>query len=147
MLTKLDILKCLCIGMPELLAVGFESTHCFLLQRQDCRCTLGSYTVLFLVYRCWVTKLCDASYSHPCSTNQTGDNAGTLMASAWHHHRVIYHPLLTSCLLLTAHPATMDCTCVCSANQANRTYLEEVYRLRLRSLAAVDELIGHVGEW
>ena len=32
------------------------------------------------------------------------------------------------------------------AQQNNRTYLEEVYRLRLRSLAAVDELIERLGE-
>lgn len=30
------------------------------------------------------------------------------------------------------------------AQQSNRTYLEEIYRLRLRSLASVDELIGGV---
>lgn len=33
-----------------------------------------------------------------------------------------------------------------SAQQSNRTYLEEIYRLRLRSLASVDELIGGVSE-
>ncbi|PNH11043.1 Arylsulfatase [Tetrabaena socialis] len=32
------------------------------------------------------------------------------------------------------------------AQQNNRTYLEEIYRLRLRSLAAVDELVGRVVE-